>query len=60
MNLAPCTCDKCGCEALSVKGTKHRRCPGSMRKDAMTGATIAPVIRPKRDKLETASRGTWE
>lgn len=45
-----CECQKCGALAVSVPGSKHRRCPGKQ------GA-------PLREKYRSATpsaRGTWQ
>jgi len=51
MQLTPCKCSICEIEAMSVKGTQHRRCMGSESKGN---------VRDKRDKLPSAKRGKWE
>lgn len=53
----PCTCDKCGAEAVSMSGTYHRRCTGQPR----NSESDAPaMIRPKHDKLGVEFRGKWQ
>lgn len=44
-----CVCDKCGAEANSTPGKRHRRCPGQM------GAPL----KSKHVHLPTADRGKW-
>lgn len=51
----PCICSICGVEAVSIPGTRHRRCSGkSMPRD-----TPHP-IQAKEKKLGVGKRGIWE
>jgi hypothetical protein len=44
-----CTCDKCGTECVSVRGTTHRRCPGA----------AGIPLRKRHERIVVARRGTW-
>lgn len=50
----PCSCNKCGAEAVTFAGTQHRRCVGHMPEG---DATVK--LRDRRDKLTSDKRGTW-
>ncbi len=44
-----CMCDKCGAEAVSISGKRHRNCPGQPDQPA----------RSRDKRLPTADRGKW-
>lgn len=45
-----CECDKCGCVAMSIPATAHRRC---------TGKGVS-TPRPKHAALPGAHKGVWQ